>query len=200
MFACLTTMFFTAACLGEFTLKNLSSFDAQAHIKVIDIQRDVKDRNGNKVTTFHILQTKIVPKEKGGETVFWARQDGPADPNTALSTHLEVNQPPPLGHLFAYRHNNSHRPLTKSIFLMRLRKALKDADHPAKHGHSIRIGATLKYLLRGVPFEAMKSIGWWSSDSFSRYLRKHAQILAPYVQANPDLHQRLSHEQMSVIR
>ena len=28
MFACLTMMFFTAACLGEFTLKNLSCFDA----------------------------------------------------------------------------------------------------------------------------------------------------------------------------
>jgi hypothetical protein len=65
---------------------------------------------------------------------------------------------------------------------------------------SLRIGATLEYLLRGVPFEAMKGIGRRSSDSFSKYLRKHAQILAPYVQANPDLHQKISHEQMSVIR
>jgi hypothetical protein len=51
-----------------------------------------------------------------------------------------------------------------------------------------------------VPFEAIKSIGRWSSDSFSKHLRKHAQILAPYVQAHPDLHQRVSHEQMAVIR
>ena len=48
-----------------------------------------------------------------------------------------------------------------------IRKALKDADRPIKHGHSIRIGATIKYLLRGVPFEAMKSIGQWPSGSFS---------------------------------
>jgi hypothetical protein len=199
-FACLTTTFFTAARLGEFTVKNLTSFDIETHIKVADVQYDIIDRSGNTVTTFHIPHTKIVPKEKGGEIVFWAQQNGPADPNAALANHLKVNQPPQLAHLFAYRHGISHRLLTKTIFLARLKKALKDAGRPIKHGHSIRIGATLEYLLRGVPFEAMKSIGRWSSDSFSRYLRKHAQILAPYVQATPDLHQRISHQQMSVIR
>jgi hypothetical protein len=199
-FACLTTTFFTAARLGEFTIKNLSSFDARVHIKTTDVQRGVLDRNGNEVTTFRIPQTKTVPREKGGETVFWARQEGRADPDLALTNHIEVNQPPPTAHLFAYRHANAYRPLTKAIFLARLRKALNDAKCPIKHGHSIRIGATLEYLLRGVPFEAMKGIGRWSSDSFSRYLRKHAQILAPYVQANPDLHQQISQEQMSVVR
>jgi len=199
-FACLTTTFFTAARLGEFTIKNLGSFNAETHIKTKDVQQDIVDRSGNKVTTFHLPHTKMVPKERGGETIFWARQEGPADPNAALTNHLEVNQPPQTAHLFAYRHNSAHRPLTKTTFLACLRKALKEAGRPIKHGHSIRIGATLEYLLRGVPFEAMKGIGRWSSDSFSRYLRKHAQILAPYVQANPDLHQRISQEQMSVIR
>jgi hypothetical protein len=200
VFACLTTTFFTAARLGEFTVKNLTSFNGDTHVKVADVQHDVEDRTGNKVTTFHIPHTKIVPRDKGGETVFWACQEGPADPHAALINHLQVNQPPQLAHLFAYKHNGAHRPLTKTIFLTRLKKALKDAGRPIKQGHSIRIGATLEYLLRGIPFEAMKGIGRWSSDSFSRYLRKHAQILAPYVQAHPDLHQRLSHEQMAVIR
>jgi hypothetical protein len=154
----------------------------------VDVQHNVEGRSGNKVTTFHIPQIKIVLKEKGGKTIFWAQQEGPADPDATLATHLEVNQPLPLAHLFAYRHNTTHRPLTKTIFLTRLKKALKDAGRPVKLGHSICISATLEYLLRGVPFEAMKSIGRWSSDSFSRYLRKHAQILAPYVQAHPDLH------------
>ena len=199
-YACLTTTFFTAARLGEFTIKNLGGFNAETHIKVADVQFDVVDRSGNTVTTFHLPQTKTVPKERGGETVFWAQQDGPADPNAALANHLEANDPPQLAHLFAYRHNGSHRPLTKTAFLTRLRKALRDAHRPIKHGHSIRIGATLEYLLRGVPFEAMKSIGRWSSDSFARYLRKHAQVLAPYVQANPILHQRISQEQMTVVR
>jgi len=163
------------------------------------MQHNIEDRSGNKVTTFHILHTKIVPRDKGGETVFWARQEGHTDPHAALVNHLEVNQPPQLAHLFAYRHNGSHRPLTKTIFLTHLKKALRDAECPMKQGHSIHIGATLEYLLRGVPFEAMKGIGRWSSDSFFKYLCKHAQILAPYVQAHPDLHQRVSHKQMVVI-
>jgi hypothetical protein len=199
-FACLTTTFFTASRLGEFTIQNLNSFNAEAHIKVANVQHNITDRNGNIVTTFHLPQTKIVPKERGGETVFWAQQEGHSDPSAALTNHLEINQPPQLAHLFAYRHNGAHRPLTKHTFLTRLKKALNSAGRPMKHGHSIRIGATLEYLLRGVPFEAMKSIGRWSSDSFSLYLRKHAQILAPYVQANPDLHQRISQQQMLVIR
>jgi hypothetical protein len=200
VYACLTTTFFTAARLGEFTVPNLTSFNADIHTKVANVTHDIEDRSGNKVTTFHIPQTKIVPKERGGETLYWAQQEGPADPRAALANHLEINEPSPTSHLFAYRHKGSHRPLTKAIFLARLKKALKDAGRPNKHGHSIRIGATLEYLLRGVPFEAMKSIGRWSSDSFSRYLRKHAQILAPYVQANPKLHQQISQEQMAVIR
>lgn len=200
VYACLTTTFFTAARLGEFTVKNLGSFNAELHIKVANLSHNVQDRNGHTVTTFHIPQTKVVPRERGGETVFWAQQEGLSDPRAALANHLEVNQPPQTAHLFAYRHKDSHRPLTKYIFLARLKKALTDAGRPTKQGHSIRIGATLEYLLRGVPFEAMKSIGRWSSDSFSKYLRKHAQILAPFVQANPDLHQRVSHEQMAVIR
>jgi len=200
VFACLTTTFFTAARLGEFTVKNLTSFNGETHIKITDVWQNVEDRSGNKVTTFHIPQTKIMPKERGGEMVFWAHQEGLADPEAALLNHLEVNRPLQLAHLFAYWHSSTHRPLTKPIFLAHLKKALKDAGRPMKHGHSIHIGATLEYLLRGVPFEAMKSIGRWSSDSFSKYLRKHVQILAPYVQANPDLHQRISHEQMAVIR
>ena len=164
------------------------------------VEHDVEDRNGNKVTTFHIPQTKIVPKEKGGKTVFWAQQDGPADPQATLAHHLRVNQTPHTAHLFTYKHNDSHRPLTKSAFLTWMKKALKEAGRLNKHGHSIRIGATLEYLLRGVPFEAMKSMGRWSSDAFFTYLHKHAQILAPYVQANPNLHHRISQEQMSVVR
>ncbi|TFK31305.1 hypothetical protein BDQ12DRAFT_671970 [Crucibulum laeve] len=56
-------------------------------------------------------------------------------------------------------------------------------------GHGIRIGATLEYLLQGVPFEVMKAKGCWASDTFYGYLTKHAQILAPYMQADPALHE-----------
>jgi hypothetical protein len=71
-FACLTTTFFTATRLGKFTVKNLNSFNTEAHIKITDVQRDIRDWSGNEVTTFHIPQTKTAPREQGGETVFWA--------------------------------------------------------------------------------------------------------------------------------
>jgi hypothetical protein len=35
----------------------------------------------------------------------------------------------------------------------------------------------------------MKIKGRWASDSFERYLRKHAEIMASYMQAQPELHE-----------
>ena len=54
-------------------------------------------------------------------------------------------------------------------------------------GHGIHIGSMLEYLLRGIPFEVMKVKGRWASDAFLVYLTKHAQILAPYMQAVPEV-------------
>jgi hypothetical protein len=51
-------------------------------------------------------------------------------------------------------------------------------------GHGIRIGATLEYLLRGLSLETVKAKGRWQSEAFTIYLRKHAQVMAPYMQAD----------------
>ena len=56
-------------------------------------------------------------------------------------------------------------------------------------GRRICIGSTLEYLLRGTPFKVMKVKGQWASDAFLVYLTKHAQILAPYMQAVPEVHE-----------
>jgi hypothetical protein len=42
--------------------------------------------------------------------------------------------------------------------------------------------------MQGVSMEAMKAMGRWGSDAFLCYLCKHAQILTPYIQANPEVH------------
>ncbi|KAF9257259.1 hypothetical protein L218DRAFT_879840, partial [Marasmius fiardii PR-910] len=52
-------------------------------------------------------------------------------------------------------------------------------------GHGIRIDPTVEYLLRGLSFETVKQIGV-GKVTRSR-LRKHAEIMAPYMQAT--LHQ-----------
>ena len=130
------------------------------------------------MTVLHIPHTKV---SQQGKDICWAKQDRLIDPNMALAHHLKVNNPPQEGHLFAYHHKNRHRPLTKSKFLAELTKAARAAGLEPLQGHGIRIGSTLEYLLRGVPFDVMKVKGRWSSDAFMLYLRKHAQILAPYI-------------------
>ena len=80
------------------------------------------------------------------------------------------------------------RPLSRAIFLRRLSKAAITARTGALQGHGFRIGGTLEYLLRGVAFDVVKAKGRWASDAFLDYLRRHAEIMAPYMQANPQIH------------
>ena len=142
------------------------------------------------VTVLHLPRTKAAPLE--GEDVFWSSHPGPTDPYDALNNHLRINNLPRNVHLFAYRHKNQFRPLTKPAFIKRLASAAREAGKEPLQGHGVRIGATLFYLLQGMPIEAMKVMGRWSSDAFLRYLRKHAQILTPLIQANPQVHQAFS--------
>ena len=181
VFACLTTTFFAAARLGEFTLPSLKAFVPSHHVKRSDIRWD-QDRHGNKVTVFKLPRTKTAI---AGEDVFWSSQEGPSDPLSALANHFRINDPPPDQPLFSWRHPNGIRPLTRSEFLKRINLAASELGIEPLKGHGIRIGATLEYLLRGVPFDVVKSIGRWSSEAFLLYLRQHAVIIAPYIQGTP---------------
>jgi hypothetical protein len=184
VYACLTTIFYSCARVGEFTVPTLTSFKANAHVKPSDVTTE-RDRNGLESTAFLLPRTKT---SIHGESVSWSRQNGDTDPEKAFTHHLTINQPPQNGPLFAYRHKNTHRPLTKPAFIKALATAATKAGLEPLQGHGIRIGSTLEYLLRGVPFEVVKVKGRWASDAFLIYLTKHAQILAPYMQAQPDLH------------
>ena len=184
VFACLSTCFFATGRVGEFMVQRLDAFDHNTHVSRARVKYD-QNREGQRVTILHVPHTKAAPQ---GEDVCWARQEGPMDPDTALAHHLELNDPPLNDHLFTYRHKNGHRPLTKSKFLAELAKATRAGGLEPLQGHGIRIGSTLEYLLRGMPFDVMKVKGRWSSDAFTLYLRKHAQILAPYIQAVPAVH------------
>ena len=121
------------------------------------------------------------------------------DPTEALTQHLRVNQPSSSSHLFAYKAANTRRPLTKSKFLERVGNAARATGLELLQGHRIRIGSTLEYLLRGVPFDVMKAKGHWAGDSFQLYLRKHAVVIAPYIQATP-LHEGFVRYTMPPVR
>ena len=186
VFACLTTTFYATARVGEFTVQTLEAFHPEQHVKLKDVRQD-RDRQGREITNFHIPRTKATPQ---GEDVNWARQDGPSDPDSALKNHLRVNNPLPDSPLFAYKDKRKQalKPLTRSKFLSTLSLAIKAAGMKPLSGHGIRIGSTLEYLLCNVPFDVVKIKGHWASDAFLLYLRRHAQILAPYMQAVPELH------------
>ncbi|KAG2056796.1 hypothetical protein BDR06DRAFT_879473 [Suillus hirtellus] len=183
VYACLTTSFFTIARMGEFTVPSLKDFNRQKHVTVGDIRHEV-DRHGFNVTVFHLPRTKTSPT---GEDVYWATQSGLVDPLAALTNHLHVNNPSTSDALFSWRHVSGLHVLTHSAFLKCLKEVSTRSGQGDLKGHGIRIGSTLEYLLRGVPFDTVKTMGRWSSDAFVLYLRKHAIILAPYLQDQPVL-------------
>ena len=179
--ACLTTIFYSAARVGEFTVPRLDSFNPVQHISRTGVHDDT-DCNGLHTKVFLLPCTKSCLT---GEEVHWARQDGPTDPLSAFNRHISINDPPADGPLFAYKSAKGYRPMTWQTFVVRLNKVAQAAGLNHVHGHSICIGATLEYLLRGVPFDVVKVKGHWASNAFQLYLRKHNQILAPYMQSMP---------------
>jgi hypothetical protein len=58
--------------------------------------------------------------------------------------------------------------------------AVQAAGIKPLQGHGIWIGSTLHYLLQGISFEAMKAKGRWTSDAFSVYITRHAEVLAQH--------------------
>ena len=196
VYTCLTTCFYASARLGEFTTRTLGSFNHNTHVTPQHLSYD-QDRNRLKVTVLHLPRTKAAGNE--GEDVYWATQEGDTDPTKALTQHLQVNQPSSSSHLFTYKAANTRRPLTKSKFLERVGNAARATGLEPLQGHGIRIGSTLEYLLRGVPFDVMKAKGHWAGDSFQLYLRKHAVVIAPYIQATP-LHEGFVRYTMPPVR
>ncbi|KAJ6472275.1 hypothetical protein DFH09DRAFT_954068 [Mycena vulgaris] len=194
--SCLTTGFYSCARVGELTVKTLQSFDPTRHVKPSDV-REETDPKGLAMT---VLGVPVTKSNASGEDLFYATQSDASDPRRGFTNHLRVNAPPPNSHLFSYKHGSRHRPLTKSAFIGRIHKAFRAAKLEPLQGHGIRIGSTLFYLLRGTPFDVVKTIGRWGSDAFLLYLRKHAQIMAPYMQANPQVHTEFIRISMPPVR
>ncbi len=68
VWACLTTTFFTACRLGEFTVPTLIVFDRALHISPSQIHTE-SDRHGLTQTVFSLPHTKT---SHSGEDVYWA--------------------------------------------------------------------------------------------------------------------------------
>ena len=153
--SCLTMTFYSISHTREFTVPTLTAFDPTQHVKPSDISVK-RDCNDLEVTVFHLPKTKCAME---GEDVFWSCQDGIMDPNTLLENNLHINDPPPNGHLFAYKHHKGFHPLTKRSFLERINMVAASLGEDDLKGHGIQIGGMLEFLLCGVPFNVTKSLG-----------------------------------------
>jgi hypothetical protein len=198
IFACLITTFYTVSRLGEFTVPSLVKFNSLPHLF---IQRKhlspTHDHNNLPILSFHIPITKC---SKSGETTQCASLNHLTDPVTWLKNHFDINKPGLDDHLFAWRHTKGLRPLTKPEVTKRIHEIITQYSLPVLKGHSLRIGGTLHYLLLGTPFDVVKTMGRWSGDSFTKYLRKHAIILAPYLQERPEMIEKLTAYAMPPVR
>jgi len=161
--------------------------NSQSHQLMVLIQQfiikcsdvcDKTDCHGHQVTVFRIPHTKC---SKDGEDVYCAAQPHQVNPISELNNQLTVNDPPVNSHLFAYHHSHGHRPLTKCAFMNRINTVATSLSLTSLKGHGVCIRGTLEYLLYGLPFDVMKSMGQWSSKAFTLYLHKHAVIMAPYL-------------------
>jgi hypothetical protein len=166
--------------LQQFTIPNLLSYDPTTHPSQASLSEG-RDQQGNSVTVLHLPRTKTTPLDCRGKSVFWAEQEGFSNLVAAMQAYLAINPGPNNAHIFAYLHNGTLRPLTKPTFFCRVAEAAQLAGLERKHRHGLQIGGTLEYLLWGVPFNAMKEMGRWTSDSFTLYLHKHAHIVTTLV-------------------
>jgi hypothetical protein len=179
-YACLTTTFHCTARLGEFTVPTEGGFNPRYHVTPAQIERRVT-AGGFGLTVFRLPWTKTAVH---GQEVYWAPQRGPGDPERALAKHLACNAPPRDRALFSFIQNGAYTPMTKPRFLARLQDLCRELHEPRPHGHGLRIGNTLELLLSGLSLMQVQVKGRWKSDtSFQKYLREHAEVLAPHIQA-----------------
>ncbi|KAG1800682.1 uncharacterized protein BJ212DRAFT_1450139 [Suillus subaureus] len=184
IFACLMTSFYCIAQLGEFTVKTIKGFNPKKHISRAGVSESTDQHgflfllhNGNPITKFHIPSTKTYTTT--GEDTFWATQDGLSDPRAVLINHFCMNPAHDDALLFAWRYHKGIQPLSKAELVKRVATVTVTTNLPNLKGHGLHIRGTLEYLLWEIPFDIVKSMGRWSSDTFTLYLRDHTLILAP---------------------
>jgi hypothetical protein len=157
----------------------------------------ISNHNNLPILSFHLPRTKC---SSTGEMTQCATLNHLTDPVAWLQNHFNINNPGMDDHLFAWRHPKGLCPLTKPEVTMRIQEIITQHDLPFLKGHSLWIGGTLHYLLRGTPFDVVKIMGRWSGESFTKYLRKHAIILASYLQERLELIERLTACPMPPVR
>jgi hypothetical protein len=205
VYAVATVSFYSLARLGELTVPTEKAYKEtpDAFARARDIKRNV-NRDGLPTVGITLPRSKTSRPGRASDILLVAPLHDasgtpiPTCPVDALETHLRVNAPDEEGEfLFTYKKESGARaPLTKKKFLERLAKAASCTGVKMPHGHAFRIGGTLHYILKGLPFDAVRVIGRWASACWQKYLREHAEILAPYIQEDSERYLAFTREYM----
>ncbi|KIK73864.1 hypothetical protein PAXRUDRAFT_177291 [Paxillus rubicundulus Ve08.2h10] len=92
--------------------------------------------------------------------------------NSPSLRHFRINQDKSYAHLFSWKClPSTMHPLSKKEVTKRIDSIAKaHLDLLDLKGHSLCIEGTLYYLLNAMPFNVVKTMGRWSSESFTLYL------------------------------
>ncbi|KAI0311424.1 hypothetical protein OF83DRAFT_1166344 [Amylostereum chailletii] len=176
VWACATSLFYGVGRTGELTTKT-TKFDAAHNPTIKYISKEILDDWGE-VTSIKLPHSKSM-KENQVESIHWF----------TFTNHIQVNVPGVDEHLFTYTDaSGSWVPLAKAHFVKHIKKAFLDVGIHFKQCHGFRIGGTVEYLIRSLPFEVMRAKGRWASNAFLVYMRWHAAIITPWIQAKPPIH------------
>jgi len=109
--ACLTTCFYAAARLGEFTVRRLDAFDPVLHVTPACLSTSRNRKVTNSLSFIFENQSECASAKS-----VLAKQDGDTDPVTALIHHRQLNSPPGNGHLFRDTTHNKDTARYKTNF------------------------------------------------------------------------------------
>jgi hypothetical protein len=169
-----STMLWAACCMGffgfmrsgEFTIPASNAYDSNRHLSVSDI---AVDSHTNPTMLSVRLRVSKTDPFGAGVTIYLGRTSGQICPVAAVLQYLAA-RPPVDGPLFI---TEQGAPLTKAIFITRVREALSRAgiDSSSYKGHSFRIGAATTAAACGMNEGLIKTLGRWASSAYQTYIR-----------------------------
>ncbi|KAE8229425.1 hypothetical protein CF326_g5605 [Tilletia indica] len=178
--------------LGELVLTSVKDFNPRHHVTRAHLKNELVPVGDTPalVVTVNLPRTKT---QADGEPVTLTPQEHPGDPVGMLHLFLQRNPVPNPADtpLFSYWQGGTLHILTREAHLRVLDKLARRAKLESVAGHSMRIGGCTTLLLRGVPPDRVMMHGRWGSDSFKRYIREHASILAPFLANSIGVRQQL---------
>ena len=160
---------------GELTVLSASAFDGRFHLAWGDVAADQASPPAS--IRIHLKRSKCDQLGKGVD-VFIGRSDSNPFPVTEMLRYVTLRGPAP-GPFFQFSNGS---PLTKAVFIDRVREALKRMGVRAElyAGHSFRIGAATAAAEASLEDSVIRLLGRWNSDAFLRYVRTPRDTLAAY--------------------